>query len=145
MILIDANVLLYAYNSSCPQHQKAKQYLEDLLSGDYEVQLPWIVLLAFLRISTNPKAFPLPLKSAEARAAVSSWLGLPSVRVVDPGPDHWKILDRLLEQVGAAGNLTTDAHIAALAIERGAVLASCDEDFGTFEDQGLIWSNPLRD
>lgn len=143
MILLDANVLLYAYNSSCPEHSRAKDYVESLLNREEEVLLPWVVVLAFLRISTNPRAFPQPLKSSEARAIVNSWLQQPNVRIANPGEGHWQILDSLLEVGGVVGNLTTDAHIAALAIEHDAPLSSCDSDFKIFEAMGLTWQDPL--
>jgi toxin-antitoxin system PIN domain toxin len=143
MILLDANIPLYAYNSSSSKHLGAKRYFEQVLSSNQQVGLAWVVILAFLRISTNSRAFPQPLAPADARAIVSTWLEQPNVVVLSPGPHHWHILDGLLAAVGVAGNLTTDAHLAALAIENGALLASCDSDFGQFTAIGFEWINPL--
>jgi toxin-antitoxin system PIN domain toxin len=141
MILCDANLLLYAYDESSPSHARSRRWLEATLSGDEPVGLAWMTLLAFLRISTNPRAVAHPLTLAEAIAIVSSWLEVPCVTVPAPGPRHWEIFEKALRGAQAKGPLVTDAHLAALAIEHGAQLASADRDFARFE--GLHLLNPL--
>lgn len=141
MILCDANLLLYAYDKSSPAHAKSRRWLQATLSGDEPVGLAGITLLAFLRISTNPRAVVHPLPLAEATALVSSWLEVPCVTVPAPGPRHWEIFGRVLRGAHATGPLVTDAHLAALALEHGALLASADRDFARFA--GLRFLNPL--
>lgn len=141
MILLDANLLLYAYNSSSEHHVAAKGWLEGLLSHSQSVRLAWISILAFLRISTNPRAYPSPLSPAEASEIVSSWLERPMVAVLDPGERYWAILSQLLTASQSRGALVSDAHLAALAIEHGATLATSDRDFTRFPDLRLL--NPL--
>ena len=141
MILVDANLLLYAYDGSSEHHERARAWLEKVLSGSDPVGLAWVTLLAFLRISTNPRALTRPLSLAEATAIVSSWVGQPCVSLVEPGERHWELLSGLLEPAQARGPLVMDAHLAALALENGAVLASNDRDFSRFE--GLRTLNPL--
>lgn len=141
MILVDVNLLLYAINRSAPQHAAARRWLEQALDGDEPVGFAWIVVLSFLRLSTNRHVFPEPLSAEIAIGIAESWLTRPNVRVVDPGRRHWDIFKRLLEGAGAAGNLTADAHLASIAIEHGWELHSSDHDFGRFP--GLRWRNPL--
>ncbi|HEY3351444.1 MAG TPA: type II toxin-antitoxin system VapC family toxin [Thermoanaerobaculia bacterium] len=141
MRIPDLNVLLYAVDSDSVHHAAVHRYWEEIASGEEEIGFSWSVLLGFLRLSTNPAVFPRPLALDAALAKVDSWLSLPPARVITETPDHWSILRRLISEAGAAGNLTTDAHLAALAIGRGAVLVSCDGDFARFE--GLRWENPL--
>ena len=141
MKLIDLNLLLYAINKDSSYHAKAKAWLETTLNGEDPVALPWVVILGFLRIATNPRIFPSPLNPDDATRVVDGWLSCPCVRVLETGKDHWGILKKLLAQTGTAGNLTTDAHLAALAIENGAELQSADADFGRFRQ--LSWVNPL--
>lgn len=142
MILVDVNLLLYAINSDMPQHAKARGWWEGALSGDQIIGLPWVVILAFLRVTTNPRVFSRPLSIERAGLYVDEWLSLPIVRSVVPGNGHWAILRSLLAHCGAGGNLTTDAHIAALALEQGYAIYSADHDFGRFA--GLRHINPLR-
>lgn len=132
MILVDANLLLYAVNSDLPQHVKARRWWEEALRGDQSIGLPWVVILAFLRITTNARVFERPLPVERACAYIEEWLSLPTVRAVVPGHGHWAILHSLLVQCGTGGNLTTDAHIAALALEHGYTVCSSDHDFGRF-------------
>jgi toxin-antitoxin system PIN domain toxin len=139
--LLDLNLLLYAVNTDAPHHGVAKRWLDRALNADEPVAFSWVVLLGFLRIATNPRIQPRPLTAAEAINLVDGWLACPLARVVEPGDEHWRILKSLLHEVGAAGNLTTDAHLAALAIENGATLCSTDTDFQRF--QHLRWINPL--
>jgi hypothetical protein len=141
MILVDANLLLYAYHPSAPQHAASREWLESVLSGSELVGFAWITLWAFLRITTNPRVFERPLSSAEAGAAVSAWLEQPGVRILEPGERHWFILQQLMETGQATGPLLTDAALAALAIEHGATVHTTDRDFARFP--GLRWCNPL--
>lgn len=141
MILCDANLLLYAYDQSSPLHAKSRRWLEATLSADKPVGFAWVTLLAFLRISTNARAVANPLMLAQATTTVASWLELPSVTVPAPGARHWEIFERILRGAQAKGPLVMDAHLAALAIEHGAELASADRDFARFE--GLRLVNPL--
>lgn len=141
MKLVDLNLLLYAVNRDSPQHAAARTWVEDILSGDEVVALPWVVLLGFLRISTNPRIMSRPLSPAQALEIVDDWLAQPTVRPLLPTEEHWRILRALLIESGTAGNLTTDAHLAALAIEHGCELCSTDSDFARFSK--LRWVNPL--
>jgi len=138
--IVDVNVLLHAYSPSAPLHAEARRWLESALSGDESVGLPWVVILAFLRIATNPRAVTLPVSVERACETVDQLLGYPPVRIVQPGPEHWLQVRRLLLEVGSAGNLTTDTHLAALAIEHGATLVSYDNDFARFDR--LRWQRP---
>ena len=141
MTIVDLNVLLYAVNSDSAHHVAVRPFWEEMASGDEEIGFSWSVLSGFLRLSTNAAVFPRPLEPEDALAKIDEWLALPSARVVTESDGHWSIFRRLLGDSGTAGNLTTDAHLAALAIGRGAVLVSCDGDFARFE--GLRWENPL--
>jgi toxin-antitoxin system PIN domain toxin len=140
--LLDLNLLLYAIDEGSPRHRQARPWLEQTLSGTEAVGFAWTVLLGFVRISTNPAILEAPLSAGEALDYVDGWIAQPCAGVVAPTEDHASLLRRLLEPLGAAGNLTSDAHLAALAIEHGAELCSCDADFSRFE--GLRWSDPLR-
>jgi toxin-antitoxin system PIN domain toxin len=139
--LPDTNLLLYAANEDSPHHDRARPWLEGILSGTEEVGFAWLVLLGFVRISTHPGAVEFPLSAAAAIDFVDEWLAQPVVTVAHPTHRHAVVLRELLEPLGTAGNLTSDAHLAALAIEHGAELCSADADFSRFA--GLRWSNPL--
>lgn len=141
MILLDANILIYAVDADAPQHARARRWLERALSGDASIGLPWIVVLAFIRVTTRPGVLRRQLSAEQAVAYVDEWLDQPYVELVAPGAGHWPLLKKLLRQVGAAGNLTSDAHLAALAIEGGLELASTDNDFRRFSGIRLV--NPL--
>lgn len=143
MILLDANLLIYAVDADSPQHARVRPWLEGLLSGTGPVGLPWIVALAFLRVTTHPAIMQRPLPAERALAYLDEWLALPCVRLVGPGPGHWPVLRNLLLTTGTAGNLCSDAHIAALALEQGWAVASADNDFRRFP--GLRLVNPLQD
>ena len=143
MILSDVNLLLYAVNSDLPEHPRARSWLEQTLSGTEVLGLPWVVILAFLRITTNPRIFAAPLNIEQAQAYIDEWLELPVVKTIEPGHNHWNILCSFLAKTGAGGNLTTDAHIAALAIEQGCIVYSSDNDFKRFP--GVDHVNPLED
>lgn len=141
MILPDVNLLLHAYNSQSPVHPAARDWWEGLLNGTRPVGLAWAAILGFVRIATHRQILDNPLPVAIACETARSWLRQPYVSVLHPGDRHAEILFSLLEGLGTAGNLTTDAHLAALAIEHQAELHSTDRDFGRFA--GLRWTNPL--
>ena len=141
MILIDANLLIYAVDRDAPRHAVARRWLEEVFSGGAQVGLAWVVLLAFLRVTTRTGILVRPLDADSALAYVDAWLDLPTVEAVGPGVHHWPVMLNLLRGAGTLGNLTSDAHLAALAIERGATLYSADHDFARF--QGLHHVNPL--
>lgn len=142
MIVPDINLLLDAYNADAPRHVQAKQWWADLLSGDDEVGLAWVVALGFVRLSCSTGAArPVPVLVPVALAVVDQWLARDNVSVLTPGDRHLEILSRLARETGATGRLVTDMHLAALAIEHQAELHSADRDFGRFS--GLRWRNPL--
>lgn len=141
MKLVDLNLLLYAIDEEATQHERARPWLEEVLSSTEDIGFSWIVLLGFVRISTNPVIFERPLSSDEALDYVDGWLSQPSAAVIQPTERHGTHLRELLTSTGTAGNLTTDAHLAALAIEHGGELCSADTDFARFP--GLRWYNPL--
>lgn len=142
MKLLDLNLLLYAIDEGAANHDRARPWLEETLSGTEQIGFAWIVLLGFLRISTNPVVFGRPLESTEALDYLDGWLAQPVATMIQPTERHASHLRELLTPVGAAGNLTSDAHLAALAIEHGAELCSCDTDFARFP--GLRWRDPLK-
>jgi toxin-antitoxin system PIN domain toxin len=139
--LTDVNLLLYAVDASSPRHSDARSWLEAELSGRETFAFSWVVLLAFLRLSTSPRVFENPLEPREALDLVDGWLTRANAAVLHPTNRHAVVLRELLVPLGAAGNLTNDAHLAALAIEHGAELCSADSDFSRFP--GLRWTNPL--
>ena len=141
MILVDANILLYAENSLHPRNRKARTWWDDQLSGSRSVYLCWTVLSAFIRIGTNPRVFEHPLSLEQAVARVQSWLEQPCTRVIRPTDRHWTVFQQMLSDGQAVANLVTDAHLAALAIEHGCELASTNSDFARFSK--LKWINPL--
>ena len=141
MKLSDVNLLLYAYDASSVHHERAKLWLEEHLSGVEAFGFAWATLLAFVRLVTSSRVFESPLSVRESLDIVERWLATPCATVLHPGPRHAVVLRQLLEPVGAAGNLTTDAHLAALALEHEAELCSADADFSRFP--GLRWTNPL--
>lgn len=141
MIIADLNLLIHAYNSDFPRHGAAKQWWEDTLNSGQHIGLAWAVVLGFIRITTSRSVLARPLRITQAAGIARSWLSLESVRIVVPGEEHAKIVFSLLEEIGTAGNLTTDAHLAALALEYRAELATTDVDFARFP--GLRWFNPL--
>ncbi len=142
MKLVDLNLLIYAVDEQSPRHGAARVWVERVFSGPETIALPWVVLLGFLRLTTRRSVFDVPLTLDEAFDVVTGWLELPAVTVVQETPRHLGVLRELLAPLGTAGNLTTDAHLAALAVEHGAELCSCDADFSRFP--GLRWTDPLR-
>lgn len=143
MRLIDLNLLLYAVNQDAVHHRRAKAWLEETLSERESVGLPWVVILGFLRVATHPRVLTRPLAPEAALSVVDGWLERPNVVKLHAGDEHWGILRSLLAEAGTAGNLTTDAHLAALAIEHGCELCSSDSDFARFPD--VRWVNPLAE
>jgi uncharacterized protein len=143
VILVDANLLIYAVDADSTHHKRARRWLEETLSADTWVGLPWIVVLAFLRITTRAGIMRKPLSPEHAVEFVDAWLAQPYVILIGPGERHWPVLRSLLLSGGTAGNLTSDAHLAALAIEHGCQIASADNDFRRFSGVSLV--NPLAD
>lgn len=141
MIVPDINLLVFAYNEAAPRHRAARAWWEGLMTGREPVGLPWAVVLGFIRVSTHPAVLEAPLPPAAALARVRRWFEREHVLTLDPGPRHLQILTTLFEATGVAGSLTTDTHLAAVAIEHQAELHSGDADFGRFP--GLRWRNPL--
>ena len=142
MKLVDLNVLLYAVNRDAAPHASVRQWWDAALSGEEPIALSWPVLLGFLRVATNSRVFAQPLSCEQAVAKIDLWLAQPSVRIVSETAEHWRIMRGLLVESGTAGNLTTDAYLAALAIAHGAVLVSCDADVARFS--GLRWEHPMN-
>jgi len=142
VILVDANLLIYAQVSSFSQHQVARDWLDDQLNGAPPVGLAWITLVAFLRIVTNPRISDRPLPPADAWRQVQAWLACEPVWTPGPTERHREILGEFLELPGVHGNLVPDAHLAALAVEHGLTLCSTDGDFARFP--GLRWINPIH-
>jgi toxin-antitoxin system PIN domain toxin len=142
MILPDVNVLVHAHNVDSAVHESARRWWDGCLAGSEGVGLAWATMLGFVRITTNRKIVSRPLAVGEVMARMQSWLELPHVHVVQPSDTHFARLREALEALGTAGNLTTDAHLAVLAIERGYVLYSTDTDFARFA--GLRWTNPCK-
>jgi toxin-antitoxin system PIN domain toxin len=141
MILVDANLLLYAEDSLADRHGAAREWWDKQLSGADLVGLCWPVLTAFIRISTNPRLHRRPLTIKEAVDRVQSWLDQPCVRLISPTDQHWSIFQKMLRGGNAAANLVSDAHLAALAVEHNCELHSSDADFARFP--GLKWKNPI--
>ncbi len=142
MILPDVNLLVHAYNAESPAHAQARAWWEELLNGARPVGLAWVAMLGFLRITTHRQILTRPWPVATACAIVEGWLARPYVGVLHPGERYAGILFGLLGTLGTGGNLTTDAHLAALAIEHQCELHSTEADFRRFA--GLRWANPLE-
>ena len=138
---MDLNVLIYAIDESSSRHEEARRWLDATLSGSATVAFAWNVLVGFVRLSTRAAVFERPLTVDEAFDVVDGWLQQPCVTVIHPTDRHARLLRELLSGLGTAGNLTSDAHLAALAIEHGAELWSTDADFGRFA--GVRWFDPL--
>src|ERR1035437_9465876 len=143
MILPDVNLVVYAHDETSKHHAAARLWWEGRLNGNQMIGLPWVVVLGFVRLLTNPRIYRNPYSPEDILTIVGAWLEQPHVRIVHPTEQHFNLLAKLIQHSGTAGNLTTDAHLAALAIERGLVLITTDADFARFP--GLKWRNPLRD
>jgi len=141
VILIDVNILLYAYDADSSQHFAAREWLESSLTEEDEITLSWITIIAFLRIGTSKQAMRNPFTLTEARDIVDAILSRSNVRVLQPSMAHWGIFSRLLVESQSVGNLATDAHLAALALEHNCVLVTNDKDFTRFA--GLKIINPI--
>ncbi|CAN5260067.1 type II toxin-antitoxin system VapC family toxin [soil metagenome] len=142
MITPDANIVLYAYNEDAPQHARAKQWLEEQFSSPIPFGLSWQVITAFLRISTNPRAFPQPFDLAEAIEIVDEWIALPNTEILTPMANRWTIFQSLIIEGQTKAALMMDAHLAALAIEHDVTLATSDKDFLKFSRLKTV--NPLQ-
>jgi uncharacterized protein len=142
MILPDVNVLIHAYNADSAVHGAAESWWAGCLAGTEGIGLAWVTMLGFTRITTNRRAVARPLPVRDAMAQIQTWLDLPHVHIAQPSHTHFVRLRSELERLGTAGNLTTDAHLAVLAMERGYVLYSTDADFARFS--GLRWVNPCK-
>lgn len=140
MNLVDANVLLYAVNTDAPHHERSRRWLDDALSGEDTVAFAWIVLLAFVRLATKAGLFPSPLTVPQAMDRVDAWLSAAPSVVVEPTPQHPRLLQSLLAPVATGGNLVNDAHLAALAIEHRCGIVSFDPDFARFPE--VRWKPP---
>lgn len=140
MILPDVNVLVHAHNSDSAVHEQARAWWDECLAGPQGVGLAWAALLGFIRLTTNRKVVAHPFAVGDVAARIQSWLDLPHIHIAEPSSAHFTRLRAELERLGTAGNLTTDAHLATLAMERGYVLCSTDADFARF--RGLRWVNP---
>jgi len=143
MICPDINLLLYAINDAFPRHREAKAWWDGVLSGSVPVGIPHVVILGVIRLATNRKVFPKPLTLKQAIGIVDGWLQQPNVRLIPPTGSHWMTLKMMLEESDAGPNLTTDAHIAALASEYAMIIHSNDADFARFPGVRVV--NPLRD
>ena len=141
MIVLDANLLLYAYGQSSPFHARARGWIESVFSGDETVGLPWQTITAFVRIATDPRVPGYRRAADEVLRVVEEWLRHPRVQVLAPGDDHWAVLRRMIVDGQASGPLVSDAELAALTIEHGGILYTADRDFARFP--GLRWVNPL--
>jgi toxin-antitoxin system PIN domain toxin len=140
MKIIDVNVLIYAVNRQSQFHSPVLSWWNAALNGSEQIGLPWITISGFLRIMTNPRLLDSPLPVAEALDRVEAWLDQPAVSIVAERENHWSLFREFIADIGTGGNRTSDAHLAALAISRGAVLASCDRGFARFRQ--LRWENP---
>jgi len=141
MIVLDVNLLIYAYDTTCNEHRKARTWVEGAFSGDESIGLPWQTLSAFLRILTYPGLFGERFTMGQALAIIDQWVEMPHVRILAPGEHHWPRFRDMLVRGDVRGKLTTDAVLAALTIEYGGALYTNDRDFARFP--GLRWVNPL--
>ena len=142
MILPDVNVLVHAHNADSAVHASARHWWDECLSGSEGVGLAWAALLGFIRLTTNRRVVANPLRVHDVMARIGSWLDLPQFHLAQPSDTHFVRLRTEFERLGTAGNLTTDAHLAVLAMERGYVLYTTDTDFARFP--GLRWVNPCK-
>jgi len=143
LIVLDANVLLYAYDASDPRQPRAAAWLEDALGGSADIGLPLTSVLAFIRIATDPRVYELPRDPEDAIDLVRTWLDRPNVSLIGPTDSHWRTMARIASAGKARGPVLMDAHLAALALDRGATLATTDRDFARFP--GLRTVDPTRE
>jgi toxin-antitoxin system PIN domain toxin len=141
MIMPDVNILLYAHDTTSPNHERARSWWEEQLNGSQMIAMAWVALLGFIRLTTNPRVCGRPYPPSKVMEIVGAWLQKPQVKIIHPSDRHFEILSKFIRHLGTAGNLTTDAHLAALAVERGLILQTTDSDFARFP--GLKWRNPL--
>ncbi len=141
MIVLDANILLYAYDTTSAHYAKARAWLEETMSGGTSIGIPWQTVMAFLRIVTNPHLPGERFTAEDAVQVVDEWIGQPNVRLLAPGDAHWPTLREMIIGGQIRGPLMTDAQLAATTIEHGGVLHTTDRDFARFP--GLRWINPL--
>ena len=141
MIILDVNILLYAYDSTSSRHRKARKWLEATFSGETLVGIPWQTVAAFLRIVTNQRLPGDRFTMEQAAQVIDEWIAQPNIRLLAPEDRHWSLFRRMAIEGQASGPLTTDAQLAALSVEYGGVLHTTDRDFGRFPD--LRWINPL--
>ena len=141
MILVDANLLLYAYDSESPHHEPSRNWLEATLSSGRPVRFALVTLLAFARIASDRRIYTHPLSPGKACSLIETWLAQPNVRLLQPGPRAWRHLSRMCEEGQARGAMVIDAHLAALAMEHGASIATSDRDFMRFPDVRIV--NPV--
>lgn len=142
MTLVDLTLIMAAVNSRAPMHRAARDWWEEQLNSENKIALSWLVILGFIRLTTSSKIMPEPLLLADAIAMVDSWLARPNVTIAQVTEQHWNVLQNMLHAVGHGAALTMDAHLACLAIEHNAEIATADEDFSHFP--GLAWRNPLK-
>jgi hypothetical protein len=142
VIVVDANLLIYSYDTASPDHRNARAWIERIFSGAELVGLPWQTVAAFLRVVTNRKLAGFRLTVEQAIQIVETWLEQPNVRLLAPGDDYWSVLKRMIVEGSASGSLISDAEMVALTIENGGVLYTADRDFARFP--GLRWKNPLQ-
>lgn len=142
MIIVDSNLLIYAYHAKASEHERARHWLEETMRAQEPVGLAWVAILAFIRLTTSARLMEKPLSRERACRAVDDWLEQASVEIVQPTPRHWTLFKELVLVGQASGNLGTDAHLAALTIEHGATLCTTDRDFSRFP--GLKFVNPLQ-
>ncbi|NBB89796.1 MAG: PIN domain-containing protein [Spirochaetes bacterium] len=141
MIIPDINLIVYAHDETTAAHPPARQWWERTVTGAEPVGLPWVCVLGFVRLLSNPRVVQQPAPAADLMARMQRVLALSAVRPAVPGAQHAGLMQRLFDETGATGRLTTDIHLAALAIEHGATLASTDTDFARFSE--LKWVNPI--
>ena len=141
-MIVDANILIYAVDENSAHHAVAKNWLTNALNGPTRVGIPWVSLIAFQRISTHPRIYPNPLSPSAASDIMEAWIEHPNVWIPAPGNHHSRLLRMLTNESGARGNLVTDAHLGALALEHGTSVVSFDADFSQFPD--VHWENPLN-
>jgi len=140
-MLVDANLLLYAADERSPHNRPAVDWIEEQLNGPRRVGLPWLSLVAFLRVSTHPRVLASPLTPTDAWRQVEDWLAAPAAWIPSPGPSHAELLGELIVRHEIAGNLVPDAQLAALALEHGLAVCSTDTDFARYTE--VRWTNPL--